>query len=68
MIGAFLGVKRDWIVYETDWYKNQVLKILRPFVGCKESEYEFGKLYSYSELFFCCTNFQRISCLITDFP
>lgn len=57
-IGAFLGVKRDWIVFETDWYKNQALKILRPFVGCKASEYEFGKLYGYSELFFVAPTFK----------
>ena len=67
-IGEFLGVKREWIVFETDWYKIQALEILRLFVGCKASEAEFGKLCGYSELFFRCANFQKMSCLITDSP
>jgi len=67
-IGEFLGLNTEWIVLEKDWYRNQALEILRLFVGCKASEAQFGKLNGFSDLFFSCANFQRISCLIADFP
>ncbi|KAL7533401.1 hypothetical protein ACHAXR_005203 [Thalassiosira sp. AJA248-18] len=60
-IGEYLGVRRDWLVFEKDWYKNQAMEILCPFGGCKASEAQFGKLYGCSELFLGITNFKQIN-------
>jgi len=59
-IGGFLGLDREWISFEEDWYKNQALEIMQIFVGCKTTEAEFGKLRGHSELFFNSGDFQQI--------
>ena len=55
-IGEFLGLDREWITFEADWYKNQALEIMQIFVGCKASE-AFGKLHGYSDKFIGCSEF-----------
>ena len=55
-IGEFLGLDREWITFEVDWYKNQALEIMRIFVGCKASD-AFGKLHGYSDKFTGCSEF-----------
>jgi hypothetical protein len=55
-IGEFLGLDREWITFEADWYKNQALEIMQIFVGCKASE-AFGKLHGYSDNFIGCSEF-----------
>ena len=55
-IGEFLGLDREWISFEKDWYKNQALEIMQIFVGCKASE-AFGKLHGYSDKFIGCSEF-----------
>ena len=52
-IGEFLGLDREWISFEKDWYKNQALEIMQIFVGCKASE-AFGKLHGYTDKFIGC--------------
>jgi hypothetical protein len=56
-IGEFLGLDREWITFEADWYKNQALEIMQLFVGCKTTEAEFGKLHGHSDNFIGCFEF-----------
>ena len=65
IIGEYIGVKREWIKYEKDWYKKQALEVLRPFVGCKISTAEFGKLYGCSDKFLHLRNFQQMNAIMS---
>lgn len=63
LIGEYAGVKREWLMFEKDWYNNQALEVLQPFVGCKASTSQFGKLYGCSELFLCCQDYRHIAAI-----
>ncbi|KAL9179444.1 hypothetical protein ACHAXT_008734 [Thalassiosira profunda] len=64
LIGEYLGINREWLRFEKDWYKKQALEILSPFARCNTTEAEFGKLYGCSESFLACPDFRLIKDVI----
>ena len=61
LIGEFIGLKKDWLKYEKNWYKDQAIEVLKEFTRSEELASQFGTLHGCSDVFLSSGHYNQIS-------
>ena len=60
LIGEYIGVKKDWLKYEKDWYKKQALELLKEFARSEQLAAQFGIIHGMSDVFLGSGKYKQI--------
>ena len=61
LIGEYIGLKKDWLKYEKNWYKDQAMEVLKEFTRSEELASQFGIIHGCSDVFLDSGRYNQIS-------
>jgi len=62
LIGEYIGLKKEWLKYEKNWYKDQAIVVLKEFTHSEELASQFGTLtlHGCSDIFLDSGHYEQI--------
>jgi len=61
LIGEYIGLKKEWLKYEKNWYKDQAIEVLKEFTHSEELASQFGVIHGCSDIFLGSGHYNQIS-------
>jgi len=61
LIGEYIGLKKEWLKYEKNWYKDQAIEVLKEFTRSEELASQFGILHGCSDTFLSSGHYNQIN-------
>lgn len=61
LIGEYIGLKKGWLKYEKNWYKDQAMEVLKEFTRSEELASQFGIIHGCSDVFLDSGHYNQIS-------
>ena len=60
LIGEFIGVKKEWLKFDKNWYKDQALEVLREFARGDDLAGHFGNMHGLTSVFLGSGKYKQI--------
>ena len=61
LIGEYIGLKKEWLKYEKNWYKDQAIEVLKEFTHSEELATQFGIIHGCLDIFLDSGEYRQIS-------
>ena len=60
-IGEYIGIKKEWLKFDKNWYKDQSFKVLREFTCGEDFANEFGNIHGMADTFLASGKYNQIN-------